>query len=117
MSMPRPASPPDEAGEAIARVLEAERSARKEVARCERQAAQLIAEARQRVAGLHQRTGARIERLRERMALTAERRLNELRAEQEELALDSRPDAATLERLDAAIALLAAEIAGESTQG
>lgn len=117
MSMPRPASPPDEAEQAVARVLDAERGARDEVARCERQAARLVAEARQRVAGLHERTGARIERLRERMALTAERRLSGLRAEQEELALEPRPDAATLERLDAAIALLAAEIAGEPAQG
>ena len=51
------------------------------------------------------------------MALAAERRLNELRAEQEALALESRPDAKTLERLGAAIALLAAEIAGGPAQG
>ncbi len=117
MSMPRPASPPDEAEEAIARVIESERSARQEVALCERQAAQLVAEARQRVAELHRRTGARIERLRERMALAAKRRLSELRAEQEDLALETRPDAATLERLDAAIALMVAEIAGGPAQG
>ncbi len=112
MSTPRPASPPDEAEQAVARVLEAERGAREALAQCERHAERIVAEATARVAGLHERTGARIERLRERMALAAERRLSGLRAEQEALALESRPDAETLERLDAAIARLAAEIAG-----
>ncbi len=117
MSTPRPASPPDEAEQAVARVLEAERSAREAVAECERRAERSVADAKARVAELHERTGARIERLRERMALGAERRLSALRAEQEGLALESRPDAKTLERLDAAIERLAAEIAGGPAEG
>ncbi len=78
MSTPRPASPPDEAEQAVARVLEAERSAREAVAECERRAERSVADAKARVAELHERTGARIERLRERMALGAERRLSAL---------------------------------------
>jgi F0F1-type ATP synthase membrane subunit b/b' len=112
MNTPRSASPIVEAEAAASRVLEAEHTARAQVAQCEIEAARRVSDANTRAQALRERTEARIARLSARMTAQAEERLQQIRTAQELLAGETGADAATLARLESAIGNLVSEIAG-----
>ena len=112
MNTPRRASPIEQAELAATRVLEAERAARAQVSYSEGEAARRVAQAGASAQALRERTEARIERLTERMTAQAQQRLDRIRTERERVAGETDADAATLSRLEYAIAKLVDEIAG-----
>jgi vacuolar-type H+-ATPase subunit H len=97
---------------AASRVLEAERAALAGVEQCKREALHLVSEARTRADWIHERTESRIERLLGHMEATARRRQERIRGEVAALAQDAGADSSVLANLDAAIALIVAELTG-----
>jgi F0F1-type ATP synthase membrane subunit b/b' len=115
MTTPHSASLMLLAEQAATRALQAERTARAQVAQCEAEAARRVSDANASAQGLRERTEARIAHLLTRMNAQAEQRLRQIRNEQERLAGETGADAATLARLDGAIERLVSEIAGAGT--
>lgn len=99
--------------DAIGRVLRAEAEARAAVARCEGEATQVVADARSRARRVAERTEERIQRLRSAYAATAQARLDGIRAAEAALGSDASGYAALAARLDAAVAAVVEELAGE----
>jgi hypothetical protein len=98
---------------AIARVLEAERRARADVAAAQTQAETLRADARARDKRIAERAAARIAVIRAGMAEKRAARLAALEAEAVGPDPQAAEDEAALGRLDEAVARLAAELVGK----
>lgn len=95
-------------------VLAAERAALAHIEHCKREALRLVADSGACTELIHKRTEARIERLRERMRAAAQLRQQRIRSEMAALASDIGTDASMLTVLDAALALIVDELAGNA---
>ncbi|MBM3359696.1 MAG: hypothetical protein FJY54_18535 [Betaproteobacteria bacterium] len=99
---------------AIDRVLKAEQEAREAVGGCEQAARELAARVRARVQEIGARAEARCARLKSGLAARAAETVARLDAGAPLHEPPSAPDAKERERLEAAVAALAAELTGES---
>jgi vacuolar-type H+-ATPase subunit H len=95
------------AGEAINRVLDAERQAREAIHRCEQEAAGLLNAARARARRIAERTDARISALHIRCDLDTAQKVADLRAAARQIPKQPVPDRVTVQRLAAAVQTLA----------
>jgi vacuolar-type H+-ATPase subunit H len=102
------------AAAAINRVLEAERRARDNVARCQAAAAARISAARAQARRVVERTDARMSALRKRVERTVAERVAALRADAAEVHCLPLVEDARRAQLEAAIARVVARLGGES---
>ncbi len=111
----RPAE--SEVDAAIARVVAAEQAAKASIAAAREEAAALAEQSRAAARALADRTQQRIRRLRAAFERQVDGEVAALDAQGRALAGDDAPDAAELERLERAVASLAAQLTGApSTQ-
>ena len=94
-------------GDAVSRLLEAERGAREAVGRCEQEAAEILNAARAQARQIAARTDTRISAVHIRCDLDLAQRLAALRTAARQITQEPVLDAATLARLKVAVELLA----------
>jgi RecG-like helicase len=94
----------------IRRVLDAEREARESISRCEQEAARIVEQARHRAHRIAQRTDSRISAVRIQYENKIARQLATLRETAERQDESLAPGRAALERLEQAVAELAARL-------
>jgi hypothetical protein len=105
-------SPESAVEAAIKRVLDAEQAARESIATSRTEAAQVAERARAVARALAQRTHQRIRRLRAAFESHLEAEVGAIEAQALALAADDEPGAADLERVERAVASLAAQLTG-----